>query len=138
MMGDPRTFDEALAQFREFLWGRGVSGELIWVGPEDLLLTGSRRYYVRLARAGANETRARELFASRAGTHAGLGFRVIAFAEEGLCCCVVKRRTAGVKFSVPIEDARVDAVAVQSGWRWRWLRWKYRHCQETWEGVFDE
>lgn len=49
MVDDPRTFGEAEVRFREFLRGVGVSGELIWIGPEDLLLTGSPRYYVRLS-----------------------------------------------------------------------------------------
>lgn len=135
-MADPRTFDEALARFREFLWGRGVSGELIWVEPEDHLLTGSRHYYVRLARSEANEARARELFVSRIGTDAGVGFRVIAFAPEGLCCCAVTRTVPGVKFSVPIEESRVEAVGVRSRFRWGLLRLKYRDDQEMRERVF--
>lgn len=138
MVDDPETFEGAVARFREVLWERGVAGELIWVEPEDLLLTGSQRYFVRPARSEANAARAREVFGSRTGMHAGVGFRAVAFAPEGVCCCVVRRRAAGVNYSVPIEEARVEAVAVRGRWRWRWLRWKYRKAQEMREMLFRE
>lgn len=111
---------------------------LIWITPEDLLLTRSRRYYVRLLESEANEAQAREVFVSKIDTDAGVEFKVVGFAREDLCCGLVKRAGAGVKFSVPTEQSRVEGVGVRSELRWRVLRLKYRDDQEMRVRLFEE
>jgi hypothetical protein len=50
-------FDGALARFRAFLQQNNYSENVVWVMPEDILLTGKRSLYVRVPIPAENEKR---------------------------------------------------------------------------------
>ena len=55
-------FDRALVRFRAFLKQNNYSENVVWVMPEDILLTGKRFLYVRLPIPAENERRIRRMY----------------------------------------------------------------------------
>ena len=55
-------FDGALARFRAFLKQNNYSENVVWVMPEDILLTGKRFLYVRVPIPAENERRIRRMY----------------------------------------------------------------------------
>jgi hypothetical protein len=55
-------FDGALARFRAFLKRNNYSENVVWVMPEDILLTGKRFLYVRVPIPAENERRIRRMY----------------------------------------------------------------------------
>ena len=55
-------FDGALARFRTFLKQNNYSENVIWVMPEDILLTGKRYLYIRAPIPAENEKRIRRAY----------------------------------------------------------------------------
>jgi len=55
-------FDGALARFRAFLKQNNYPENVVWVMPEDILLTGKRFIYVRVPIPAENEERIRRMY----------------------------------------------------------------------------
>lgn len=55
-------FDGALARFRAFLKQNNYSENIVWVMPEDIVLTGKRLLYVRVPIPAENERRIRRIY----------------------------------------------------------------------------
>jgi hypothetical protein len=55
-------FDGAQARFRAFLKQNNYSENVVWVMPEDILLTGKRFFYVRVPLPAENEKRIRRAY----------------------------------------------------------------------------
>ena len=55
-------FDAAVARFRAFLKANNYSENIVWVMPEDILLTGKRFLYVRVPIPADNERRIRRMY----------------------------------------------------------------------------
>jgi hypothetical protein len=49
------NFKHALTKFQDFLKANQHSGEIVWVQPDDVLLTGKRLVYVRVLAPKARE-----------------------------------------------------------------------------------
>ena len=51
-----------MARFRAFLKANNYSENIVWVMPEDILLTGKRFLYVRVPIPADNERRIRRMY----------------------------------------------------------------------------
>jgi hypothetical protein len=65
-------FDGALARFRAFLIQNNYSENVVWVMPEDILLTGKRFLYVRVRIPAENERLIRRMYDDGAAQGGGL------------------------------------------------------------------
>jgi hypothetical protein len=53
--GEKTNFEDALTKFRGLLKANHYSGDIVWVQPDDVLLTGKRTVYVRASVVKARE-----------------------------------------------------------------------------------
>jgi hypothetical protein len=133
------NFEEAVKEFRVRLKRCGYSGEIVWVTPGEVLLTGKRFVYVRVPAAEKNAAKARNAYES--GMARGNGVLFSAVCEiDGVAYCYAWSPerfedghqglwTRGLKMSAKGEGSRIPAKVVQSALRWKWLRWRYRKKQ---------
>ena len=134
-----------MAQFRDFLSTNNYPESLVWVWPENILLSGRRRYYVYVRDASVTEARAREFFAANRDRGLGIRFATICADKNTTyanSCSPADRDEAlrslmgnGLKLSA--QTNRVDATRVRNAVWWKVLARVYRARQEFREDVFQ-
>jgi len=144
--GANQTFQESVAEFRRFLAENGYPQDLIWVNPDDVILTGPL-IYVRVPVSQSNEESARQLFEHGISQQMGVLFATL--CEIGSATCsyvwVPKDQTeaqealmpAGLKMSVNTGASRREAKAVRNRLYGSYLRLKYRENQYLKEQLFQ-
>jgi hypothetical protein len=133
------SFEEALTEFRGLLGRSRYSGEIVWVMPDDVLLTGRRIVYVRVPPAEENFAIARQTYEKGMARGSGVLFTTVCEMDSVVCCCAWSPErfedghqglwTRGLKMSVKIEESRIPGKAVRSALWWRWLGWRHRKKQ---------
>lgn len=83
---EPRTFEEAVSRFEEFLRRNGYPPNLVWVEPTDLLLSGRGAIYVKLPVPAENLIRARERFGLGMNNGLGILLGTICYLRNATCC----------------------------------------------------
>jgi hypothetical protein len=142
-----QSFQEALAEFHQFLARNGHPQEVIWVKPDDVILTGGPLLYVRVQASRGNEESARQLFESGISRQMGVLFGTLCEIDGATCSYVwvPKDETesqqalmpTGLKMSVHSENSRVRGKAVRNPLHWSYFRLKYRKKQESKKQLFQ-
>src|SRR5437588_9538989 len=70
----PNDFDKACAAFRGFLSSHGYCDNIVWIMPDDVLLTGKPFLYLRVSSSPCSERHCRELFLRAAAQNSGVLF----------------------------------------------------------------
>lgn len=142
-----QSFQEAVAEFRRFLAQNGYQQEVVWVKPDDVILTGGPLLYVRVPAPRSNEEPARQLFECGIARQKGVLFGTLCEIDGATCSYAwVPKDEAesqkalmptGLKMSVHSEDSRVQGKAVLNSLHWSYLRLKYRKKQESKKQLFQ-
>lgn len=135
---DP-TFDNAENQFRDFLSENGSSPQLMWVTPDDVLLTGRKLIYIKKPVPTSNRSLARELFETGMAQQLGVLFATLCNFEGATCCYVwipVDRSESqyalmptALKMSAHTGDSRMAGKLISSQTYWRCLQILNRNKQ---------
>jgi hypothetical protein len=80
------NFDAALAQFRAFLNRNKYADNVVWVMPEDILLTGKRFLYVRVPVPAQNEDKVRRMYDEGVAEGRGLVMSTVCRMNESVYC----------------------------------------------------
>jgi hypothetical protein len=122
---------------------------ILWLVPEDVILSGKRFVYVRVPIPAANEMTARKMYDD--GVVNGRGLLITTICEmEGATCCYVwyPRRLeeepqglwphdGSVKLSAKMEMSRVPGKPVKSRLLWAFLKLWNRRNQELKDFLFS-
>jgi hypothetical protein len=138
------NFEDAVAKFQEFLRTSLYSGEIVWVEPDDVLLTGKRLVYVRVASQTLREKTVRKTYDEGMPQRRGVLFRTICDLGGKTCSHVWAPRSndeaegllmpVGLKLSVQTDKIR--GVSVKSAIWWAYLRIRYGRKQVLREWLF--
>jgi hypothetical protein len=134
-------FGTTVARFRKFLEQNKYAENILWLMPEDVLLSGKRFLYVRVPIPATNETNARNIYDE--GVAQGRGLLMSTVCEMGAStCCYIwfpKRpeeepqglwpHDGSVKFSAKMKESRVRGKPVKSRLLWAFLRSRHREKQ---------
>jgi hypothetical protein len=138
------NFEEAVVKFQEFLRANHYSGEISWVQPDDVLLTGKKLVYVRVSSEEARRKMARKTYEEGMPRRRGVLFRTICDLGSTTCSHVWAPETEDeaakllmpVGLKLTIQTDRIRGVSVKSGIRWAYLRVRYRRKQILREELF--
>jgi hypothetical protein len=142
------SFDAAVAQFGDFLAACGYARKIVWLRPDDILVSGQRFLYVRVPVPLGNETRAHQRYDE--GLAAGLGVLMSTICElrDSTCCHVwfprddkerqnrLLPKGGGPKMEAKTESARVPGKPVGNRFLWKWLQSRHREKQNLREFLF--
>jgi hypothetical protein len=133
---EPRTFEEAVSRFEDFLRNNNYSATLIWVEPADLVLPGHRAIYVRVTVQSRNLEQSRQRFMYGMTRGLGVKFGTICDLPNATCCYAwVPRDRAeqqehlmgsGLKLTGQVDSSRVPGVYVTNAIAWQLLKFRYR------------
>lgn len=135
------NFDEVVAQFQKLLEHEKYSSNIVWVMPEDALLSGERFIYVRLPIPGTNEVKARKIFQEGMANGRGLLISTLCELRDSTCCYLWYPKSkedepqglwpqdGSVKLSVKIEMSRVPGKVIKSRLLWAFIKFRVRRKQ---------
>jgi hypothetical protein len=84
--GDGRDFGAAVARFQQFLRQNNCSDHILWLTPEDALLTGKRFIYFRTPVPTANKLRTRSAYDEGMALGRGLVMSTLCEMGSSTCC----------------------------------------------------
>ena len=87
-------FDGAVARFRVFLKQNNYSENVVWVMPDDILLTGHRVFYVRVPIPTEREKRIRRNYDDGVKTGRGLVMGTVCKTNQSSFCYLWYPRSA--------------------------------------------
>jgi hypothetical protein len=127
------NFEDAVTKFQDFLRANGYPGEVVWVQPDDVLLTGKRLVYVRVSVPNAREKIARQIYEEGMGRRRGVLFGTICELGGTTCSYVwapesddeAGRALMPVGMKMNTKNDKIRGVSVMSGVRWAYLRVRY-------------
>jgi len=134
------TFEEECSQFGRFLVSNGYPDKLIWVTPQDVLVTGARHFYVRVPVPADNLKYARELYDTAMKQQSGISFSTVCETDQATCCNVwvpvdedERQRAmcskAALKMSAATGDSRAQGKRVRNRVVWWYLSLRHRRKQ---------
>jgi len=140
------SFDESVAKYKRFLEENGYPSHVVWVMPEDVLVSSGPVIYVRVPVSESNEEFVRHLFDLGISQEKGVLFDTVcdgdgitfsyawvprdgAEAEESMM-------PKGLKLSAKTGASRVRGRAVKSRLQWAYLQMKNRRHQTMKEQLF--
>jgi len=141
-------FEATRAQFLELLRQCDYPQTIVWVAPEDVLLSGKRFVYVRVPVPNDNEMKIRRIFEE--GILRGRGVLISTICEmAGSTCCYVWfpkdgeeghyglwPKDGGVKMTAQTESSRISGKGVRNPLLWTWLRLRHRAKQGKKSSLF--
>jgi hypothetical protein len=145
---DASNFETTAARFTKFLEEKKYPAKIVWVRPEDVLLSGKRSLYVRVPIPTTNETDARNTFDEAVRNGRGLLMSTICEMGASTCCYVFAPKSreeesqglwpadGGVKFSARTEASRVVGKPVESRLFWAVLKLLHRSEQDLRDFLF--
>lgn len=131
-------FEAAKAQFQELLRKCDYPQTIVWLTPEDILLSYKRMVYVRLPISTDNEVKARQIFDEGIARGRGLLLSTLCELADSTCCFVwfpkdgeeghhgLWPKDGGVKMTAKMESARISGTVVRSSLLWALLGLRYR------------
>jgi len=145
--GVNQTFQESVTEFRRFLAENGYPQDLIWVKPDDVILTGTSLIYIRVPVPHSNEESARQLFEHGISQQMGVLFATLCEIDGAACSYVWVPKDeseaeqalmpVGLKMSVNTGESRHQGQAVRNRLYWSYLRLKYGEKQYLKEQLFQ-
>lgn len=138
---DHSAFGATVVRFQKFLRQNKYPENIIWLMPEDILLSCKRFLYVRVPVPETNETIARNIYDEGVVHGRGLLMSTICEMAASTCCYVwfPKRpeeepqglwpHDGSVKLSAQVETSRMIGKSVKSSLLWGLLKLRYRRSQ---------
>lgn len=135
------NFDETVARFQKLLEREKYSTNIVWVTPENALVSGQRFIYLHLPSLKTNEMKARRIFEEGMANGRGLLISTLCELDDSTCCYLWYPKTQGeepqglwpkdgsAKLSVKIELGRVPGKLVKSRLLWAFLKSRLRGKQ---------
>lgn len=126
------SFKEAEDHFKDWLAGRGLSSDLLWIFREDVLFLDGR-IYLRTPIDADNHKRAKAFYELAQARNFGVGLHGFCLLEDRICCYQTLPEddidaqyklmsNVGVKYSYSMDLS--DAVKISSGIIWRIRSWQ--------------
>jgi hypothetical protein len=139
-------FSESVTRFQKFLGESGYPPRVIWVDPQDVLLTGTCQALVRVSVPADKELHAQAVFEKGMKEQMGVLFATLCEMDDVSCCYAwvpVDEEEAhrhlmprDLKLSANIGESRLFGKAVTNHFRWLWLRLRHRKHQELRDQLF--
>jgi hypothetical protein len=139
-------FSESVARLQKFLEENGYPPRVMWVGPQDVLLTGTRQILIRVPVPVANEQHARAAFERGMKEQMGVLFATLCEMDAATCCYAwapadeeeARRHLIprDLKLSANLNESRFFGKAVTNHFSWLWLRARHRKHQEFRDQLF--
>lgn len=85
---DDANFGAAVERFQEFLRANDYSTKILWVMPQDVLVTGKRFIYVRVPIPSINELKARQMYEEGVAEGRGLLMTTVCRMSASTCCYI--------------------------------------------------
>lgn len=135
------NFETARAQFQEFLGKCEYSQKIIWLMPEDVLVSGERFVYVRIPVPTLNEAKVCQMYDEGMARGCGVLMSTICEMPDSTCCYVwfpkdgeeghqgLWPKDGSVKMTAKMKLARISGRAVRNPLLWAWLRLRCRAKQ---------
>ena len=138
------NFEDAVAKFQEFLRANQYSDKIVWVEPDDVLLTGKRLMYVFVAGQEGRERKARRTYEEGMPRRRGLLFHTICDLGSATCSYVwvpgsddeAHRSLMPLGLKLSVQTDKIKGVFVESGVWWAYLRIRFRQKQILKEELF--
>lgn len=139
------TFEAEVFRFQEFLRANRWSERIVWIQPQDLLLTGKQFCYLKMPVPKSRDTAARQAFDK--GIQEGRGVLLASRLElQGTSYCYIwvpanddeamrALMPAGVKLSIPND--RVPVRLIRNRLLWWWLTFRLKQKQSNKEWLFQ-
>jgi hypothetical protein len=146
----PPDFDAAVARFRAFLKLNSYSGNIVWVTPEDVLLTGKRFLYLRVPISADNETQMRRMYKQGVTQGRGLVMGTVCGMNRSTYCYLWFPKsveeipqgiwpTAGsLKLSATDKSSSRDGRPINNKMLWALLKLWHRKKQGLRDLLFSE
>src|SRR5689334_5192949 len=131
-----QTFDNAVAEYAEFMKKCGWPPRIIWVTPKDVLFTGSLRVYIRLVKHGRDDE-ARQTYEAGRASRLGVEFCTLCELNGAACCFVWFPRNreeatrmmmtadGSLKMSALNDSSRGKGKSVRNRFVWKFLARRY-------------
>ena len=148
-MRNDGSFGATVVRFQQFLGQNQYPESILWLTPEDVLLSGKRFVYVRLPIPAANEMTARKMFDDGVANGRGLLMSTICEMEGSTYCYVwyprrqeeepqgLWPRDGSVKLSAKMATSRLPGKPVRSRLLWALLKLRSRRKQGLKEFLFS-
>jgi len=145
----PADFQSAVARFRAFLRQNKYPENIVWLMPEDVLLSGKRFLYVRVPVSSANEVKARKIYDDGLANGRGLLMSTICEMKDSTCCYLFYPRRGeeepqglwpqdgSVKLSAKLGTSRVAGKPVKNRLLWAFLKLRNRRKQNLKRFIFS-
>jgi len=142
-------FGAAIARFQKFLGHNKYPEHIVWLMPEDVLLSGERFVYVRVPVPATNELKARDIYNEGMAHGRGLLMSTVCEMQSSTCCSLWYPRRqedvpqgiwphdGSVKLSAKIETARMPGKPVTSSLTWAFLKYRHREQQDLKDFLFS-
>ncbi|HEY2120517.1 MAG TPA: hypothetical protein VGH37_15105 [Candidatus Acidoferrum sp.] len=127
------TFSEAVAQFQAFLADNKYSRQIIWLSPENVLISGKRFLYVKPPSSSEDAELARQSIEAGMKQKLGVVFSTLCEVEGATCCAIwfpedadeAKRMLmpadGSLKMNVQDEGSRIPGILVRNSLYWHFL-----------------
>ena len=146
---DGRDFGAAVARFQRFLKQNNYSEDLLWLTPDDVLLSGKRFMYVRFPVPITHELKARSAYEKGMALGRGLLMSTLCELGSSTCCYLwypkqqedvpqgIRPHDGSVKMSAKMEAARTPGKPVKSSVVWALLKHRHRKHQDLKDFLFS-
>jgi hypothetical protein len=144
LSGEKTNFEDAVARFQNFLKTNKYPSEIVWVQPDDVLLTGKRLVYVRVSAPKVRQRMAKQI--CEEGMEKKRGVLLGTICELGATTCAyvwapanddeAVRALMPVDLKLSAKTGRIRGVSVESGIWWACLKLRYRKKQILREELF--
>jgi hypothetical protein len=135
------NFDATVAQFQQLLKQSNYPSHLVWLTPEDVLMTGKRLIYVRVPIPSTNESTARRTYDEGVANGRGLIMSTICEMDASAGCYIwypkaseevpqgIWPNEGSAKLSAKIDASRQKGKAVKSTLHWALLKFRHQKNQ---------
>jgi hypothetical protein len=140
------NFQEACSRYQNFLTANGYPNQIVWVMPQDILVTGLRILSVKMPVPSGNLARVRETYDTAMKNQTGVSFSTVCEIDDVTCCHVWvpaderERQYAqcprDLKLSALAGENRPRAKKITNSWLWAYLRLKHRKQAQVMKDFF--
>lgn len=147
---DEADFGAASARFQRFLRANNYSERILWVMPEDVLMTGNRFVYVRVPIPDVNELKARQIYEEGLAQGRGLVMSTVCRMSASTYCCIwvpksveevpqgIWPHDGGVKLYAKDKSSIPAGRPITHGVLWTLLRFWHRKKQRLRNVLFSD
>ncbi len=124
------SFNKVVEDFRQFIQRQRCCGKIVWVGPDDVVVSG-KDVYIRVADPLANENRAKQSFDAGMNRELGILMAILCATDDETYCYTWAPRDEqeamehlmlrGPRFSALAENSRRKGVLVTNLLMWMWI-----------------